>query len=64
MPTLVTQRSYENACENYRGFCIKCKKFTRDCTEPDAEGYDCPKCKGKTVIGAENALVMGIVDIK
>lgn len=42
----------------------KCKKFTRDCTEPDAEGYDCPKCGGKTVMGAENALMTFTIDIK
>lgn len=41
------------AIENNQGFCTDCLEFTRDCTEPDAEGYDCPVCEKNTVIGGE-----------
>lgn len=58
------QRAFQTACDNYRGFCTKCQKFTRSETEPDAERYPCPKCKGQTVIGAEQALLCGELDIR
>jgi len=60
----ITTRRYEAATENYEGFCTRCQKFTRDCTEPDAEGYDCPCCKQLTVMGAEQALMVGALGIK
>ena len=41
----------------YEGWCTECEEWTRDCTEPDAEGYDCPVCEENTVIGAEMYLM-------
>ncbi len=38
------------------GYCTKCQDWTRDCTEPDASGYDCPCCGANSVIGAEEIL--------
>ncbi len=64
MVTKVSLEDYEHATENYEGFCTECKAFTRDETEPDAEGYDCPQCGGNTVIGAEDALISGIVEFE
>jgi hypothetical protein len=49
--------------EEYMGFCTECKDWTRDCTEPDAEHYDCPDCEAYTVHGAETALMMGFLEI-
>jgi hypothetical protein len=54
-----TERHFKYVCDDYIGYCRKCKKFTRECTEPDAEGYDCPICGEDSVIGAELALIMG-----
>ncbi len=42
---------------NYIGFCTECQDWTREMTEPDATGYDCPDCEQKTVIGAEMFLM-------
>ena len=64
MAKLMTESAFTKASEAYRGFCVKCGKFTRGETEPDAHGYDCPKCKGQTVMGAEDALMMGHIGIK
>ncbi|MFH1183525.1 MAG: hypothetical protein V1755_00605 [Chloroflexota bacterium] len=58
----IKQARYEEATEGYEGWCTACKKFTRDCTEPDAEGYDCPRCEQKTVMGAEQALICGEIE--
>ena len=63
MATKIGMRKYQNAVDGSRGFCTVCRKFTREMTEPDAEHYDCPKCDGKTVMGAENALMVGEIDV-
>ena len=57
MPALVTEEQYNKASEQYLGWCTNCKDFTREQTEPDAKGYECPVCTEHTVMGAENALM-------
>ena len=37
--------------------------FTTSECEPDAEDYTCDSCEGNTVVGAENALIMGLIDL-
>ena len=59
----VTEEDYTEACDSYTGFCPDCGEFTRDCTEPDAENYDCPDCDKNNVCGAEQALLLGLIDI-
>jgi hypothetical protein len=63
MAKSIGQRAFQTACDTYRGYCTSCKKFTRGECEPDSEFYDCPRCKGKTVMGAEQALLVGELDI-
>ncbi len=58
----MTEFEYIEATEDYYGWCTLCMAFTRECTEPDAEGYDCPECYGDTVVGAEQALLMGLIE--
>lgn len=55
----IPEARYLEATEAYEGWCSLCEEFTRDMTEPDAEGYKCPVCQDMTVMGAENALIMG-----
>lgn len=57
----ISQADYEEAVDNYTGWCSSCKAFTRSMTEPDAEGYVCPDCGEDTVMGAENALISGLI---
>jgi len=61
--TKVAESDYLDATDSYTGWCTNCKEFTRDCTEPDAEGYGCPECEQNTVIGAENALIAGLISL-
>ena len=61
---VMTETSFQKACDSYRGFCVKCQKFTRGETEPDAHGYPCPRCKTDSVMGAEDAMMMGHIGIK
>lgn len=60
-PKPVPEHEYEDATNNSLGWCTNCESFTRACTEPDAEGYDCPECGENTVTGAENALIGGMI---
>ncbi len=57
----MTEYEYLEAVGSYQGYCTECKDFTRDCTEPDAEDYDCPECESNTVVGAEQALLLGLI---
>mgnify|MGYP001618286786 CR=1 FL=1 len=59
--TIITEDTYLDATDSYQGWCRACQEFTRDETEPDAEGYDCPACDRRTVCGAEQALLLGYV---
>lgn len=52
----MTEDEWQQARDGYQGWCPPCGAWTRECTEPDAEGYDCPSCGKHTVIGAEMAL--------
>jgi len=60
----VSLEDYEAATQDYLGWCPECGDFTRDSTEPDAENYDCPECEQDIVVGAENAMIMGLIDIE
>lgn len=56
---------YEN---NSMGYCPECDDFTREMTEPDADGtidesYLCPDCGGP-VLGSMNALMDGHLEIE
>lgn len=48
---------YKEMCDDYSGWCTNCQEVTRDSTEPDAAGYDCPVCEENTVLGADNFLI-------
>ena len=60
---IVIEADYFEAVDSYTGWCSTCADFTRDTTEPDAEGYDCPVCRQHTVTGAENALIARLFTI-
>ncbi len=61
----LTEESYLNHCEACDGYCPSCNAITRDGdTEPDAEGYKCPDCYQSTVMGMEEALLAGHLDIE
>jgi hypothetical protein len=60
----ISASEYKEFCNDYMGFCTDCQDFTRECTEPDAEDYDCPECEQNTVVGTEQAMVLGLLDIE
>jgi predicted RNA-binding Zn-ribbon protein involved in translation (DUF1610 family) len=61
--TYISEDEYLDYTENYTGYCTACQDFTRDSTEGDAEYYPCPDCGGNHVMGTENALISGLIEI-
>ena len=51
----------EEAMESQSGFCIACGA-EKDCCEPDAREYECDECGALKVYGAEELVVMGLVE--
>lgn len=47
------ESDYRVARADHLGWCAACEDWARDCTEPDAEHYDCPECGQNDVIGAD-----------
>lgn len=63
-PVKVSEADYLDAVDAYIGWCPVCQEFCRECTEPDAESYLCEGCGEEEVVGAENALIMGLIEIE
>lgn len=63
MATKITMERYQEAREGYEGWCKTCQDFTTGEVEPDAEDYECEQCREHTVIGAEDALVLGVIEV-
>jgi hypothetical protein len=62
-PSRITEAQYSRACNNHEGWCRTCLDFTRGCTEPDAEDYNCESCESPhSVVGAEQALLLGLIE--
>jgi hypothetical protein len=60
-----TQEEFADHVDSHDGFCKSCQDFTRfGMTEPDAEDYECPDCEKNECVGAENALIMGLVEFE
>lgn len=53
-------RSHANA---FDGLCLACGSWTTGGVEPDASGYPCEGCEAHRVMGAEEALLMGHLDV-
>ena len=64
MPHPVTMSAYEESCDLYMGWCSECKDFTTEMCEPDAEDYECHNCGKNTAMGAEDALLRGLICLK
>ena len=54
--------SAEDAFEGTLGICLACGAIN-DGVEPDASDYECEHCHANEVMGIEDALIMGYVDL-
>ena len=59
--TMFDLEAITEAMDSQCGFCIECGAERGEC-EPDATEYPCPECGELTVYGAEELLIMGLVN--
>lgn len=61
----MTTEEFEAQSECNAGYCRNCDMVTNpDGVEPDAEGYECEECGEDAVMGLENALVEGLIELE
>ena len=58
----ISEHEYHQHQNDYDGCCLSCGEWTSGGVEPDAEGYECESCGAAEVFGAEQLLIMGIVE--
>lgn len=57
--------TYLQHVDSYDGYCSSCEAVTRfGETEPDAEKYPCLDCGYNTVMGMEQALLSGLIELE
>jgi hypothetical protein len=64
MAARLSEVEYLDHCDSYDGLCLGCGDWTTGGVEPDAEGYLCEACDERKVIGAELALIRGLLDFE
>ena len=62
--TVIPQAALAEAIEHRMGWCPVCRDFTRDVDDLQAGGYACPACRNVRVIGAELALLAGLISVE
>ncbi len=62
-PIRVSLDEYQEHVADNDGICLSCKEWTFGGVEPDASEYLCESCEEKRVMGAEEALMMGELDV-
>jgi len=63
-PIKILKSEYLYHRKEYDGLCRFCGSWSFGGAEPDAEHYYCHECENRGVTGAENALLMGLIEIK
>ncbi len=61
--TRLSMLTLEQLREQSMGYCAACGKWTTGCVEPDARRYPCDKCGERQVYGADEAGLMGLLEI-
>lgn len=60
---VVSEAELLEHADAYDGVCKACGEWTCGGVEPDAERYECDACGESAVYGAEQAMLLGIVEI-
>lgn len=59
----ISEEEYLQHTQDDDGYCTSCGEFSMGGCEPDARGYECPSCGEHTLMGTEEALMEGSLDI-
>ena len=60
----LTEEQYKEASNDNYGYCRLCDDLAEfGGVEPDAQGYMCPDCDVSEMMGADQALLLGFLEI-
>lgn len=59
----MTSDQFEEHQADLSGYCSECDAITTSDVESDAQDYECPECGNNTVMGVDQALLMGNIEI-
>jgi len=62
MRITLTFDEYAAANHEMNGFCLACGAESMGPCEPDARNYPCEECGKNKVFGAEECMMMGVID--
>lgn len=60
----MTQSEFSDLANMHYGICANCKTLAEGGYEPDATGGECEVCGSQAVMGLENALIEGLIEIE
>ena len=61
---MLDYEEYQDLADGYAGYCRVCDEVTEDSgVESDARGYECPECEQETLMGIEEALLEGHLEV-
>lgn len=61
----MTEAEYHQHVQDYDGYCTACEEVTQyGDVEPDARNRKCLDCDRRTVMGVEQALIAGHIEIR
>lgn len=58
-PIRTSAHEYLEHHDNSDGLCLACGEWSDGGVEPDAENYECDACEAPEVVGAEQAIILG-----
>ena len=62
-PIVMSSEEYLDHDDNMDGLCLNCLEWTDGGCEPDARYYECESCGQPKVHGAQEAMMMGMIEI-
>lgn len=64
MTLKLTEEEWSHHRGNFDGICLACGEWTTGGVEPDAHNYKCEGCRRMQVMGAEDALFGGHIELE
>lgn len=59
----ISASRYDAECYDNGGYCTECDEITTYGIEPDAQGCECEACGSQSVMGVEEALISGLIEV-
>ena len=63
-PRKMAAHEWSELENSYGGICLACGELRWEGCEPDARNYPCEECDARRVYGAEEARMMGAIEVE